>query len=120
MPGTLGGKIGDLPTIYLGMPLGAKTKSKGMWNKVSEKCALSKWKSQYMSRGGRLTLISSVLDALPTYMMYVFPTPDYVIQRIDALRRNFLWQGTADKKFHLIKWVVVMKSRKEGVWGSGT
>lgn len=30
----LGGKIGELPTTYLGMPLEAKSKSKGIWNEV--------------------------------------------------------------------------------------
>ncbi|XP_075112354.1 uncharacterized protein LOC107789957 [Nicotiana tabacum] len=34
----LGGSTGTLPTIYLGMPLGAKNKSKGIWNGVIEKC----------------------------------------------------------------------------------
>nr|XP_016467196.1 PREDICTED: uncharacterized protein LOC107789844 [Nicotiana tabacum] len=29
LAGILGGKIGNLPTVYLGMPLGAKSKSKG-------------------------------------------------------------------------------------------
>ena len=35
---TLGGKVGELLTTYLGMPLGAKSKSKGIWNGVLEKC----------------------------------------------------------------------------------
>lgn len=53
-------------------------------------------------------------------MMSVFHAPDNVIQRIDTLRRNFLWQGTEDKKkFHLINWKEVLKSRKAGGWGSG-
>lgn len=34
----LGGRVGTLPTVYLGMPLGAKSKSKGIWNDVVEKC----------------------------------------------------------------------------------
>ncbi|XP_070049354.1 uncharacterized protein [Nicotiana tomentosiformis] len=34
----LGGVIGSLPSIYLGMPLGAKSKSKEIWNTVIEKC----------------------------------------------------------------------------------
>ncbi|KAG5598738.1 hypothetical protein H5410_030108 [Solanum commersonii] len=50
-------------------------------------------KSQYLSLGGRLTLINSALDALPTYMMSIFRVPTNVVDRIDALRRNFLWQG---------------------------
>lgn len=38
LAGTRGGKVGVLPTIYLGMPLGAKSKSKGIWSRVIEKC----------------------------------------------------------------------------------
>ncbi|KAF3647470.1 hypothetical protein FXO38_18639 [Capsicum annuum] len=34
----LGGRIGMLPTIYLGMPRGAKSNSKDIWNGVPEKC----------------------------------------------------------------------------------
>lgn len=62
---TLGGKIFVLPTTYLGMPLEAKSKSKGIWDGVVEKYEkkLTNRKSQYLSRGGRLTLINSVLDA---------------------------------------------------------
>ncbi|WMV45337.1 hypothetical protein MTR67_038722 [Solanum verrucosum] len=81
----LGGEIGVLPTIYLGMPLGAKSKSIDIWNSLIEKCEkkLAKWKFQYLSKGGRLTLINSVLDALPTYMMSLFPIPPGVIKRLD-------------------------------------
>ena len=56
-----------------------------------------------------------MLDAIPAYMMSVFP--DKVIQRIDALRRNIFWQGNEDKKFHLVKWEEVIKNKKE--WGLG-
>nr|XP_016502531.1 PREDICTED: uncharacterized protein LOC107820708 [Nicotiana tabacum] len=34
----LGEEVGTTPTIYLGMPLGAKSKSKDIWNDVLEKC----------------------------------------------------------------------------------
>ncbi|XP_075111257.1 uncharacterized protein LOC142181712 [Nicotiana tabacum] len=33
----LGGDVGSLPTIYLGMPLGARSKSKEIWNLVIKK-----------------------------------------------------------------------------------
>ena len=89
----LGGEIGKLPTVYLGMPLGAKSKSNEIWNGVLQRCErrLSRWKAQYLSRGGRLALINSVLDALPTDLMLVFPLPPKVKERIDALRRILLW-----------------------------
>lgn len=82
------------------IPLAAKRKSKGMWNGVVEKCEkkLVNWKNQYLPWGGRLTLVNSVLDALPSYMMSVFPIPASVLKRLDAVRRNFLLKGSEDKK----------------------
>ena len=71
---------------------------------------LTNWKSQYLSRGGRLTMVNSVLDAIPAYMMSV----DKFIQKIDALRRNFFWWGMKTKKFHLVNWEEVIKNKKEG------
>lgn len=43
----LGGEVGNLPTVYFGMPLGAKSKSNGIWDSILEKCEkkLSRWKS---------------------------------------------------------------------------
>ena len=51
-----------------------ESRSKGIWNTVLEKCEkkLVNWKSQFLSLGGRLTDVNSVLDALPTYMMSLF------------------------------------------------
>lgn len=34
----LGGRIGNPPTTYLGMPLVAESKSNGIWNGVVGKC----------------------------------------------------------------------------------
>ena len=71
------------------------------------------WKSQYLSLGGRLTLINSVLDTMPTYMMSLFPIHDGVIDRLDTLRRYFLWEGNSEtKKFHLFKWDTLIKSKQ--------
>ncbi|KAG5615290.1 hypothetical protein H5410_015114 [Solanum commersonii] len=53
---------------------------------------LSRWKSQYLSLGVRVTLINSVLDALPTYLRSIFPVLDGIIQWLDKIRRDFLWK----------------------------
>lgn len=45
---------------------------------------LTNWKMQYLSVGGRLTVINSVPDALPTYMLSLFPVPASVIKRSDT------------------------------------
>lgn len=112
--------MGSLPTTYLGMPLGAKSKSKEIWNSVIEKCEkkLARWKGQYLSLGGRVTLINSVLDAMPTYMMSLFPIPAGVTNRLDRLRRKFLWQGNKDRKgYNLVKWKDLLIEKRFGGLG---
>ncbi|WMV13356.1 hypothetical protein MTR67_006741 [Solanum verrucosum] len=84
----LGCQIATLPTRYLGMPLGAQNKETAVWSEILERCnkKLARWKSQYLSLGGRLTLVKSVLDALPSYMMSLFPIPKNIVKKIDQLR----------------------------------
>lgn len=53
---------------------------------------LSMWKSQYLSLGGRLTLIKSVVDGIPTYMMSLFPIPKS-IERIQQGKEVFSMAG---------------------------
>ncbi|XP_060212175.1 uncharacterized protein LOC132639770 [Lycium barbarum] len=103
----MGCKIGSFPSTYLGLPLGAKYKSTEIWTGIIEKFEkkLATWQMQYLSFGGRLTLINSVLDSLPTYYMALFQIPTGVLEQIDKLRRDFLWEGNSeDHKYHLVKW----------------
>ena len=66
----LGCKIGSLPTVYLGLPLGAKRNSLEVWDGVEERFRrrLALWKRQYISNGGRFTLIRSTLSNMPIYI----------------------------------------------------
>uniref|UniRef100_A0A2N9IM47 Reverse transcriptase zinc-binding domain-containing protein n=1 Tax=Fagus sylvatica TaxID=28930 RepID=A0A2N9IM47_FAGSY len=82
-------RVGTLPMLYLGMPLGAKYKALNVWNSVLEKIErrLASWQTLYLSKGGRLTLLKMLL------------------QRIEKLQRNFLWGGMGDaRKYHLLCW----------------
>lgn len=104
------------------MPLGAKSKALNIWNSVIEKCEkkLTRWKSQYISLVGRVTLINSVLDALPTYLMSIFSIPDGVVQRLDKIRRDFLWKGIKENDstvHHIVKWKKVLWGKKQGGLG---
>ena len=73
----MGCKTAQLPVNYLGLPLGAKFKSKAIWDPILEKMErkLASWKRMYLSKGGRLTLIKSTLSNLPTYFLSLFPIP---------------------------------------------
>lgn len=52
----LGCKVGNLPSSYLGLPLGASLKSTIAWDGVKERFhdRLFMWKQQYISKGGEL------------------------------------------------------------------
>nr|XP_009623455.1 uncharacterized protein LOC104114666 [Nicotiana tomentosiformis] len=116
-------EIGSFPTTYLGLPLGAKHKSTEIWNGVVEKFEknLATWQMQYLSTGGRLTLINSVLDSIPTYLMSLFSFPSKVQKKLDRIRRNFLWEGNSEShKFHLVKWRRVTLPKTLGAWASKT
>ena len=73
----LGCKTETLPTTYLGLPLGMCRNSTAVWDGVEErfKKKLAMWKKQYISKGGRLTLIRSTLSNLPIYIMSFFRIP---------------------------------------------
>ena len=56
-------EVGSLPMTYLGILLRASCKSMAIWNPILEKFerCLSGWKRMYLSKGGRLTLLKSML-----------------------------------------------------------
>jgi hypothetical protein len=86
----LGATITSIPMKYLGLPLGARFKSKDMWNPIVEKMEkrLAGWKRIYLSKGGRLTLIKSTLSSLPTYFLSLFPLPSSIAKRMEKIQRE--------------------------------
>ena len=79
---------------------------------------LSIWKANYLSIGGRVTLIKFVLANLPVYFLSMFKCPVSIINLIEKLRQDFLWHGRSEqKKFHLVDWTLVCKSKEEGGLG---
>ncbi|RVW33333.1 putative ribonuclease H protein [Vitis vinifera] len=112
--------MGSLPSTYLGLPLGASHKSVKVWDGVEERMRkkLALWKRQFISKGGRLTLIRSTLASMPTYLMSLLRMPRVVKLRLEKIQRDFLWGGGAlEKRPHLVKWAVVCTHKKMGGLG---
>ena len=62
----VGCKVGRLPSSYLGLLLGAHHESIVVWDGVEERFRrrLAMWKRQFISKGGRITLIRSTLSSI--------------------------------------------------------
>ena len=116
----LGCRVGQLPTVYLGLPLGVPNKVVYGWDGVEEKMRrrLALWKSQYISKGGRITLIKSSMVSMPVYQMSLFQMPISVARRLEKVQRDFLWGGGhMERKAHLVKWEVVCGDKENGGLG---
>ena len=116
----VGCKVGRLPTSYLGIPLGANHKSVAVWDGVEERFRkrLAVWKRQFISKGGRMTLIRSTLSSMPIYLMSLLRIPRAVSLRLERIQRDFLWGGGAlKKKPHLVKWDTVCLDKSKGGLG---
>ena len=101
----LGCGVGSLPTTYLGLPLGAPHRAMGVWDTIEERFRkrLASWKRQYISKGGKLTLIRSTLSSLPIYFLSLYRMPKLVRSRLEKIQRDFLWGGSnLEWKPHLV------------------
>ena len=81
------------PIKCLGLPLGGNLIRKSFWEPVVTKVTkrLDGWKRSFLFRGGRLTLIRSVLSSLLIYFLSLFKMPQGIVDNIEKLMRNFLW-----------------------------
>ena len=87
-----------------------------MEERVRRRLAL--WKRQYISKGGRITLIKSTLASMPIYQMSIFRIPKIVAKRIEKVQRDFLWGGgNLEGKIHVVKWDVVCTDKNKGGLG---
>ena len=96
-----GCKVGRLPTTYLGLPLGAQHKSVAAWDGVEERFwkRLAMWKRQFISKGGRITLIHSTLSSMSIYLMSLLRIPRVDRLRLEQIQKDFcgkreLWRGS--------------------------
>jgi exonuclease III len=88
-------KRGKIPFIYLGLPVGANHRKEVTWEPVIEvlKRRLHTWKNRFVSLGGRVILINSVLAAIPLFYLSFMKIPIKVWKKIVSIQRNFLWGG---------------------------
>ena len=92
----------------------------GVWDSIKDRFRrrLTTGKRQYISKGGRITLIRSTLSSLPVYFLSLFRMPKIVCSRLEKIQRDFLWGGgNLERKPHLVNWKTVC--HEKSCWGLG-
>nr|XP_043618453.1 uncharacterized protein LOC122590149 [Erigeron canadensis] len=100
-------KDGVLPFDHLGIRIGGNMNRVVNWDFLVNifESRLSLWKSKAVSMAGRITLIKSVMESIPTYYFFILKVPDKILNHLEGLIRRFLWGGSTDnQKIHWVAW----------------
>eukprot|EP00253_Pinus_taeda_P011302 PITA_11302 len=105
---------------YLGFWLKPDAYKKEDWNWLIAKieARISHWSFRWLSRAGRLTLLKSVLLAIPVYWVALTWIPKGVLEKIRRLCCRFLWAGSSEN--YVLPWVVwekIARPKELGGWG---
>ncbi|XP_074314373.1 uncharacterized protein LOC141649586 [Silene latifolia] len=74
--------------------------------------------SEKLSYSGRLILVNSVLTALYNYWINIFVIPTGVLNKLNAICRNYLWDGGADYvRVSMVGWEKVCCPKSKGGLG---
>ncbi|KAH1220640.1 putative ribonuclease H protein [Glycine max] len=103
----IGFSLGDFPFRYLGVPLLSSRLNVCHFAPLLSKITglIQGWSRKSLSYAGKLELIRAVIQGIMNFWMGIFPLPQFVLDRINASCRNFLW-GKADigKNKPLVAW----------------
>jgi len=87
---------GTILFVYLGLPIGGDPRKLSFWKPVVDRIIprLTSWNNKFLSFGGRLVLLKSVLTSIPVYFLSFFKAPACIISSIESiLKYIFLGWG---------------------------
>ncbi|MCH80733.1 LINE-1 reverse transcriptase like, partial [Trifolium medium] len=115
-----GSVAGVVPFKYLGLPVGANPRRIATWEPLLEhiRRKLNSWGNKFISLGGRIVLLNSVLNSIPIFYMSFMKMPSQVWKKIISIQRDFLWGGVrGGRKISWVKWDVVCLKKCDGGLG---
>ena len=85
---------------YLGFPIKHRDASNQDFNFVLDKVKkkLAGWKANLLSLVGRSVLVQASTSAILAYVMQCSQLPRKILDGIDQVNRNFLWNSLTNKK----------------------
>jgi hypothetical protein len=105
---------------YLGLPTPDGRMKNGCFQPIMKRFTkrLSVWDERFMSHGAKDTLIKSVAQALPAYVMAVFKLSGSFCDQYERLIRDFWWGDDKEhRKVHWTAWDNLTKPKGKGGLG---
>jgi hypothetical protein len=115
----MGCGVGNLPSIYLGLPLGSKPPD-SFWNNIIDRFRrkLAGWKGALLSQAGKCQLVKSYLQNVPLYALSIFHIPSKFADKMERIQWDFLWIGQEGRKrYPLVAWDKVCLPKCNGGLG---
>ncbi|CAJ2658361.1 unnamed protein product [Trifolium pratense] len=112
-------KVGKIHFLYLGLQIGGDPWRLVFWESVLSriKNRLSGWKSRFLSFGGRLVLLKSILTSLPVYALSFIKAPSGIISSIESLFIKFFWGCEDSRKISWVSWKSICLRKEFGGLG---
>lgn len=107
----------DVGFRYLGFFIKSNCYLKSDWHWLVAKVhkCIHSWSSRWLSLGGRLTLLSSVLQGMPVFWFSLFYVPAGTIVLLRKAFFQFLWAGSLSHfKYHLAAWDALSRPKSMG------
>jgi hypothetical protein len=107
----------NMSFIYLGLPLSLNKPTvqdcMPLVNRMERKLINT---SNFLTQGGKLQMVNSVLSSLATFYMCSIKVPLTILHQVDKYRRHCLWRGDDinGRKPPLATWKMVTKSKLKG------
>ena len=105
---------------YLGCSLFQGRPAADLFLTLTSKAAskLDSWMAKYFSKVGRVVLIQSNLETLPTHTMHCYKLPSRITDQLDRIHRDFFWKTSPTAKgLPLVAWDKICRPKKLGGLG---
>ncbi|CAA7042763.1 unnamed protein product [Microthlaspi erraticum] len=105
---------------YLGLPESFGRKKKDLFSLIVDRIHQRsvKYSSRFLSSAGKLTMLKSVLSAMPTYSMSCFKLPAGLCKRIQSALTRFWWDTKiGERKMCWLSWDKLTRSKRDGGLG---
>ena len=114
-----GCKVGNLPFTYLGLPVGTTRPKMANFMPLVD-CMERRLtaSSQFLTQGGRLQLLNSVISSMPIYSLCSLHIPPGIIKQLERIQRQCLWRKQGQEYGHsLASWDLICRPKQKGGLG---